>query len=144
VSLVDVAPTLLHLAGLPASSSHAGIDLTESCRGAEPPVRPIVSESTSVGPDRWAVRLDDWKAIVAPHPGVVDTVSAPSLELFDLKADPAETRPVPAGGDDPQRSVVALARHRAGRTMADPVEQLASDAVPHEVSERLRALGYVQ
>ena len=144
VSLLDVAPTLLDLAGLPAPASYAGVDLAASCRGAEPPVRPIVSESTSVGPDRWAVRLGNLKAIVAPRPGVVDTVPAPSLELFDLGADAGEMQPLPTDVRHPQSAVVAMAEERAGRSTSAPVEQMAAAPLPDRLSERLRALGYAR
>jgi arylsulfatase A-like enzyme len=142
VSLIDVAPTLLDLARLPADGSYAGVDLIASCRGAEPPIRPVFSESTSTGPDRYAVRLDNLKAIAAPRPGVVDSVSAPPLEVFDLAADRTEARPLPPDADHARLPVVAMAERRAGGTMHDPAETVASGVVPPDVSERLRALGY--
>jgi hypothetical protein len=63
-SLIDVAPTVLRLADLPAVSSYAGLDLAETCRrGVDPVVRPVFSESTNFGPDRYAARIERRKVI---------------------------------------------------------------------------------
>jgi hypothetical protein len=140
-SLLDVAPTLLDLAGLAPDASHAGVDLAGTCRnGDEPPLRPVLSESTDVGPDRFAGRLGDAKVIVAPDPGEVQSVAAPPLEVIDHALDSGERRPSTSRTD-----LVTLVEMRARRSLEQASQRAAAAAdVPNAISERLRALGYVQ
>jgi arylsulfatase A-like enzyme len=144
VSLLDVAPTVLELAGLEAVAQLAGQSLAESCRtGREPEMVPIFSESTRYGPDRFALRVGDLKIVVTPHPEIIHEetyLEVEPLEVFDLWMDPDE-------------QVGSLLR-----PSADPfVEQLTTRALtrlaedrgpvgdhPEELLEQLRSLGYVE
>jgi arylsulfatase A-like enzyme len=77
VSLVDVAPTLLALAGAPAAPGMAGRDLL-AAGGPEGEEEVF----TQYGPLRYAVRTREWKLIRNTAP--------PSLELYDLRRDSGE------------------------------------------------------
>ncbi|MEE8526393.1 MAG: sulfatase [Thermoanaerobaculia bacterium] len=151
VSLVDVMPTLLDLLAIDVSGGIAtqieGRSLLPLLEGRTLPLRPIFAESGKsfypqlvrrrVGFDvagRFrATVLGDWKLIWTPG-------QAPQMEyeLYDLAADPAETRNLWTAGHP---RAEALADHlRAWYRDADHVERPPSA----EDLERLRSLGYLE
>jgi arylsulfatase A-like enzyme len=144
VSLLDVAPTVLDLAGLPPADQFAGRSLAESCRtGREPEIVPIVSESTRYGPDRFAMRVGDLKIVVTPHPEIVHEqtyLEVEPLEVFDLWADPDEQV-----GSGLQPSADPFVEQLTTRALT----QLARDSGPggehrEALLDQLRSLGYVE
>ena len=90
--LFDVFPTLGDLAGVPAPEGSEGRSLAPILDGRQAAARDSIF--TSYGAVQRAVRDDRWKLIVYPKIN--------KTQLFDLEADPAETRDF-AG--DPARSV---------------------------------------
>jgi arylsulfatase A-like enzyme len=136
VRTVDIAPTLLHLAGAPPAFG-AGGSLLPVLRGVGP-IPGTVAYCETVQPRLWggspvkALRTADRKLVWAPRP-----------ELYDVAADPGERR--------------NLAAEREGEVqeLADQLEDLvlqtialrsgwAEPLVPDgERLEALRALGYV-
>jgi choline-sulfatase len=78
VSVVDVAPTLLLLAGLPEDLP--GLDL----RGPVPGDR-VLHASTTHGWERYG-----WAPLQAVRRGSLKAVEAPRSELYDLATDPGE------------------------------------------------------
>lgn len=85
VSLVDLAPTLLDVLGLPPADTHQGRSLLPLLRGATLPPAPVFSETLyRQHHAKWAVVLERWKLIWDRNRGVV--------RLFDLAADPREQR----------------------------------------------------
>jgi arylsulfatase A-like enzyme/Flp pilus assembly protein TadD len=139
VSLVDVAPTILSLAGAPAGAGGEGVDLTPWIRGqaGSGPARPLYAET--VTPTRYygtssllAVVLDEWKYIETSRP-----------ELYDLRRDPAEAVNLlerePAKADALGRTLVAILA-AAGRAPGPAPESAALDEAARE---RLAALGYL-
>jgi arylsulfatase A-like enzyme len=152
VRLMDVAPTLLGLAGVPAPDGFAGGALSPDYRAADltpyvagrhrAPLPPLVAFSSNrwLRADQHAVRTATAKLI--RHDKPPPSRPAP-VELFDLTADPgeqanlADTSPPLLATLD---SLLARWRDEAGQQT-----KLAVDlrAVPqHEA--RLRALGYVE
>ena len=152
VSLLDVAPTLLELAGLPPNPEYRGRSLAAACRtGTEPETIPVTAESTEYGPDRFAGFDGRYKVIFTPWPeeknmGVGLTVAP--LEVFDLEADPFEQHDLSARlGELPPSLLHLIATVRARAVAEKPSASEGSDAVEtpsEELMERLRALGYVQ
>jgi len=130
--LVDVAPTILDLAGLPGLPGVDGISLAPLLAGRSQPLPPATLETirpwASYGwsPLR-AVRDGDWKLIVAPRP-----------ELYDLARDP---------GERSDRTALERGRVEKMTAMLARSDSLpagsARPSVDPEVAERLRALGYV-
>ncbi len=129
--LVDLAPTILDLVGLPALEEIDGLSLEPAIAGGPRPDDEAYVEAqypwTTFG---WApirgLRTRDWKIIDAPRP-----------ELYDLRADPDELHDL--SRERPDRFAELLAR-LDGYTGDAPATDAVTDP---EVLERLRALGYV-
>ena len=99
VQLVDLAPTVLALAGVEPPGSFLGRSLLAGGSSV-----PIVTASFSAGPLRWAVRDGNRKATIhtAPQPALGGSTAGKALEgdprptggwLFDLARDPKEEHP---------------------------------------------------
>jgi arylsulfatase A-like enzyme len=139
VGLVDVAPTVLALAGIESPAPRDGRSLAAAIRGdAELSPLPLfgirgqVNESTGWGHGvKLSVRNDRWKYIYS---------SDASHELFDLEADPGE-----------QKNVVGTEVARAAELREALEKHVASlprthDAAPlsEDTRRALRALGYLE
>jgi arylsulfatase A-like enzyme len=146
VSLLDVAPTILELAGLPADPQHDGHSLLPSlATGEEPEAREIWAESVKYGPDRFSVRSGSIKAIVTPFPDRVHLdVHLPvvPLEVFDLEADPLEREPLRDLGR--YSSLIERITARALQKIPQFVQRDARPDLPEEMLEQLEALGYIE
>jgi len=100
VSLVDVTPTLLQLAGLPADESLDGQVLPSTEPPSEDTARVLVSEAMYKGPDRVQVRQGDWTYFRQLPSSEKSTRSRPlkstrsgrkaSERLYDLSVDPTQ------------------------------------------------------
>jgi arylsulfatase A-like enzyme len=148
VSLLDVAPTIVDLCGLAEPASFRGTTLAPALRnGAEPPPRPIWSESVEYGPDRFALRDGSFKAIVTPRPDDVHGdfhPRVPPVEVFDLVADPAERVNLAGRADSQVGRVVAEVGERARLKLHAAPERPAAEAPDEDLLRRLKALGYVK
>ena len=149
MSLLDVAPTLLELCGLPADPAHRGRSLAQALRtGEEPESRAVSSESVQYGPDRFAVRRGSLKVIVTPHPERVHYdvhLDVLPVEMFDLDADPLERDPVSGRAAAGAAAVLdgAVKRARSAQGHGGGGDE-GSGKIPEQLRERLRSLGYVQ
>ncbi len=137
---VDVAPTILGLAGLPVPRWMDGRDLSEPLRRGEPPADEVLATGAYHlrGFQRYMVRS-------RTHKLIYDAVSGTET-LYDLDADPAEEMDLLAAGGRPPSEYGALARElsalRARHAKLRPRE-MEQDLAP-DVLEELRALGYVE
>jgi arylsulfatase A-like enzyme len=148
VSLLDVAPTLLELCGLPTDDSIHGRSLVGAIRaGVEPSVAPVWSESVEYGPDRFAVREGRWKAILTPPGGLVHGNYRPEvgpLEVFDLESDPREKWDRSAEPNDVTVRLVRMLTERVAAKVKDDGEKGPAVEPDDELMETLRSLGYVR
>jgi arylsulfatase A-like enzyme len=121
-SLLDVAPTVLALAGLPTDGL-VGADLQQPPSAA----RPLRAGNPLYGDlDRTAVRVGPDKLIASPSADAADAV-----RRYDLRADPTEAHP---GPDDPQRPLLPLL----------PSWHAGAEAPMDDATRRqLEALGYL-
>jgi arylsulfatase A-like enzyme len=132
-AVADVVPTILGRLGLRAGGGLAGIDLLAQ---QPDPRRPrLVMTRTSHPEQSWlAARSDRWKAIVWPN--------HQEQMLFDLEADPGETRNLLL-----ERPLVFAA---LGLRLRDHLAATAGEVVgeavdiPESEKRELRALGYVE
>ncbi len=147
VELIDVLPTLLELLGLEAPAEQHGVSLVRllerpDAGGTE---RPAFSEY-----DDTAIRTvmsGGWKLIV--NPDAVDPVCVPGapdfpfpiepLELYDLTADPGETRNLAAERPDVVDELRALIAAR----FAGLSDRGREQDIPEDLRRELEALGYV-
>jgi choline-sulfatase len=129
VALIDIAPTTLRQLGVPAFDAD-GVDLQPVMTGTPLPARELYAESFAPLLDfAWsplqAIRAGRWKYIDAPHP-----------ELYDVTADPGETRNL--SDREPQRSAdlhARVAAHSGGGLQS-------TDTIDPDARARLQALGY--
>lgn len=119
VTTVDFFPTLLDLTGQPAAPGSVidGISLAAHLRGGPAPARdgiywhyPHYHSSGDGGP-AGAVRSGDWKLVEYYEHTLTQTGRAP--ELYNLRADPAETRNLAA--TEPTRVAALLSQLAAFR-----------------------------
>ena len=141
-SIVDVAPTVLALLGLPPVKEFAGAALLTEGRLPERPARDLVFGET--GGVIHSVRSREWRFVHNPSRYQPEAPGGPypiaEVELYDLRADPREARNVAPDRPEIVRALTAelqafRARHlRTGR----PPSEVAPEAL-----EELRALGYL-
>jgi arylsulfatase A-like enzyme len=134
VSLVDVAPTILHRTGMTAFAND-GVDLSVQWERdtARPGDRVLYAESFAPLVDfGWSalrsIRRGGWKYIAAPRP-----------ELYDLTRDQEETNDLAAANTARAAELDALVSRISG-----PELKRMKTAVDPEAASRLRALGYAQ
>jgi len=130
VSLIDVAPTVVHQLGL-ARFDADGIDLSAALTGSPLPDRDLYAETFAPLLDfGWsplrAVRSRQWKYIDAPHP-----------ELYDISRDPNEDH------DLSQAEPVRAAEFHDRVARQSTTAQQASAPIDAEARARLQALGYL-
>lgn len=129
VSLLDIAPTVLALTGLPADASLPGADIT----GPVDPARELYAETEYPQVAGWrparALMQDRWKLVRSARD-----------VLYDLETDPGERQDLAAA-----RPTIVQAMSARAETMAagDGVRAVTAPAVSAETADRLRALGYV-
>jgi arylsulfatase A-like enzyme len=147
VALIDLPPTLLELAGVPAGDGGAMqgrslVPLLEG-RAAPDPAEPIFlfrqhyergfDSGVPVAGEQYGVRIGDFKLIVGPDEG--------TRQLFDVARDPRERRNLAA--EQPERAAQLEQRIADWRSRYTR-DETAPEAISPEDMERLRALGYVQ
>jgi choline-sulfatase len=138
VSLVDIAPTIASLAGLPPFDADGTVILPDP-QTPNPKPRTLYAESFAPLLDfGWSplrtLRQGDWKYIAAPKP-----------ELYDLKGDPGETRNVIAGHADLAATLARQVDAISPATLPADLSTGASgkgDPSDREARARLQALGY--
>lgn len=106
VELLDIYPTLLELAGLPARPALEGLSLVPQLQhAATPRTRPAL---TSHGPGNHGIRTRDWRYV---------RYADGSEELYDMRTDPEEWNNL--AGDSKSSEIKAdLARWLPARTAA--------------------------
>ena len=131
VSIASVAPTLLHLAGLPPAKESDGEDLVARAASS--------SGGGEAYAETLATRLDHgWAPLYALRTPEHHFVRAPRPELYDVRGDPREVRNLISGAPGPEAGVLdaAIAAHLA---RGAPLRTAPLDA---ETREQLHALGY--
>jgi arylsulfatase A-like enzyme len=148
--IYDVAPTVSSVASLGAGVGSAGLDLSSASESGGPLRETSFHESGHrffaenrrrpiEGPEgHWkSVREGHWKLIRIPAP------DGDIHELYDLDADPGETRNLFRAEDPHGRALVRKLDAWLAGFRAAPKRSRASDAIDPATAERLRALGYM-
>lgn len=144
VSLLDVAPTLLELVGLPAEPRFEGRSLRAWLDGAPAGAGPVRAELLPapgflLGRHSLAVVEGPLKLIVARPAGILREQPL----LFDLATDPGEHHPNPAALAQRALRVYRSARREQRALLARGRDAGERGEVTPAMRERLRALGYV-
>src|SRR4051812_8880754 len=143
VSLAEIAPTILHAAGIAPPHEMTGRNLitvrlkpdTTTAAGAD-------TTTTAGAPEMYSEteypRVAGWSPLQALTDGRWKTIRAGSAsEVYDLQHDPGETHDVAAA----QSAVASAMAARADRIHVAAVE--SARTISADAQERLRALGYV-
>jgi tetratricopeptide (TPR) repeat protein len=128
--LVDVAPTILRVAGLVPPREMEGVPLIDEGRIASLPDRAVYAETYY---PRFHFGWSELHSIVAGSEHFID---APSPELYDMAADPGER----ANLVSERRRRVAVYRRMIAEVATEPA---APAAISSEEMEKLAALGYI-
>jgi arylsulfatase A-like enzyme/Flp pilus assembly protein TadD len=128
---IDVAPTLLDYAGLPARSMD-GRSLRAAASGQQVSDEPAYAESLHPQLQYGWAPLHAWRT------AKLKLIEAPRAELYDLQADPAEAHDRSAADPSQMESL----RRALQRAMATTTPD-AAQSVDAPTRERLEALGYV-
>ncbi len=131
VGLLDVVPTVLGRLGIAPAARVDGIDLLAP---AERGARPLFHRTTDLKWPQLAVRSERWKLIAWPRHQV--------QQLFDLEADPGESRNLASHRPLLYAGLGLLVREQLERTL---LRDLRADELgaTGEEAEALRALGYL-
>jgi arylsulfatase A-like enzyme len=154
VEMTDIAPTLLDVLGVPIPSSIQGTSFRPLLEGrASWSGGPAYSEW--VGPNGeavYAVRKGKWKYVHNPcrvrpadvpycyHPGTGFDLEV--AELYDLDADPGETRNIAAAHQDVVGELAGLLESWVGAQGTPHADEPA--AHDSETVKELKALGYLR
>jgi arylsulfatase A-like enzyme/thioredoxin-like negative regulator of GroEL len=134
VCLVDVAPTVMRLLGLPPLPGD-GADLGPALSGGPVARRALYAES-------FAPLLDfGWSPLRSIRDGGLKAIAAPRPELFDVERDPGEERDL-AGGARPEFPRLLERVDRISPSVLPP--RSADERLDHDARARLAALGYLQ
>lgn len=131
VAQVDIAATLLDLAGLRADGLD-GVSLRRVMDGAKTPEKPVYAETL------YPRYHFGWSELYSVTDGRYRFIRAPRRELYDLAVDRAETRNI---AETKAAAVQAMDAWLA-RTV-DTTKLAAPEAVPADQIEKLQALGYI-
>jgi arylsulfatase A-like enzyme len=147
VSLVDLAPTLLALAGVESDEPSDGVDLSPLLTGSSPPTlanRPLYGEASGgltydimmegIFPVYRSLRRDNYK--------LIHDSKSQSFALYDLHADPGEERDISSLEPALKAKLISEMQQRYGDFSAEPAPENRVE-LDREELERLRALGYV-
>jgi tetratricopeptide (TPR) repeat protein len=137
VRLVDVAPTLLALAGAEPLPDVAGRDLRPLLNGSEEEERVAYLETL-------ATRLDyGWSPLLGLRSARFKYIRAPRPELYDLRVDPSELRDIAAAKPAVAARLDRLLSERLAAFAAPRADGRLVVGLGEEDRARLRSLGYV-
>ncbi len=158
VRLMDIAPTLLDLAGLEVPSNMEGESLVPLLEGKTLPYLPAFAESAPYrrqfpqqprvhykgNKGKWRmVRTERWKLIMIPHP------DGDRFELYDLQSDPGETtnlyKDLPGEVGKLWPTLEAWLQQDAHRdTDRSAEDERSLDELDPATRQQLEVLGYIE
>jgi Flp pilus assembly protein TadD len=134
VSLADLAPSVSSLLGLPPVELD-GRDLAGALRSGREPERGDLYAETEY-PAGFG-----WQPLAALRRGGHKVISGSAAELYDLGADPAESRDLAVARRDDLGELVRALRVRQRERPVAPATPV--DRIDRETAARLQSLGYL-
>jgi arylsulfatase A-like enzyme len=143
VRLIDVAPTILDLVGIPIPKEMEGVSLKANVVSVDEPSGEDLEAISQVGGNDGARDKDLFAVTTKEFKYILDFQSG-AEELYDLRADPEETRNVADANPGLAREFKSKAlRFRAIET-ARRQGVVPGVEIDEELREQLRALGYLK
>jgi choline-sulfatase len=146
VGLVDVMPSMCAYLGVACPPGLAGVPFVGRPGGEPPPARYLVTEGVALRPAHRAIRNRTFKLMWETGPRGDGRVKEDPYSLYDVSADPGETRDL-LEGPRPRRVERVFRTMSAALAQAvPPFERPAKVYVPMDerTRERLEALGYAE
>ena len=154
VGLIDLAPTLLDLAGLPSNPEAEGKSLRrllEGDRASGSRWAFAFTESGFTQDYQRSITSERYKLVYVPDAGDRRVLKGRELELYDLEEDPGETKNLV----DERPEVARRLKERLWRWMADGGSRSQSGSgsraktpeavrIDRPAEEQLRSLGYLE
>jgi len=145
VSLLDLYPTILDLAGLTSPGPVEGVSLASRLDGTPAPAeeRAFGAQLYHEG-SAWSALLRGGEKIIRVRPTGPGATGAERLEIYDLREDPGERANLAASNAERAADLLALlAEREASWGIAGLDREPAEEPIDPETLEQLRALGYV-
>ncbi|HEX6643026.1 MAG TPA: sulfatase [Thermoanaerobaculia bacterium] len=138
-------PTLAEMAGLPEPKTAESPSLAPLVRNDGPAPQHVFGEAGYAIEFQTAVRDARWKLIRVPDPIDRQLMTGSEFELYDMNADPGETKNVFTQHPDEARRLqkVLLNWTRTWRDKPHGAKSQPQNIDP-ETEKQLRALGYIQ
>jgi choline-sulfatase len=142
VRLVDVAPTILQVAGLPVPQAMQGESLLRMMKATAPGSPPDTADADrpAYAESDYATRAFGWSWLRSWRTGKYLYVDAPEPELYDQSTDPGALKNVAAESKAVAGTMQSQVDAFRQRTKGGEVKQAR---LTPEQAESLRALGYV-
>jgi arylsulfatase A-like enzyme len=137
VGLVDLAPTVLELAGIPPLHTHQGRSLAPYLASTAPPPCDPGRVAFSYGADRYSIRTARHHLFFTLLPRTGRTYD---LRLHDLVADPDEHRNLAA--EEPALVEQLFSRVKDWQEQTVPTELAVPSGLNPSLKQRLRLFGY--
>ena len=145
VELIDVVPTLLDLAGMPAHPEAEGSSWRGLIEGDEAAGKAYAyTEAGYRSTPQRALRWGRWKLIHVPDPEDQAIMQGSPFELYDLEADPGETRNLIDVEKQVAETLSRKLMERAGSPVPSEAPAPRELPVDDATEEALRALGYIE
>ncbi len=141
VESIDILPTLAAFLGFPADPGWQGRNLLPLLEAETTEARPVFAQAHGSMP--W-LRLH-WNTVILDGRKLIVDDTRGEAALYDLSADPGETRNMAEEAGQLVSKLRALLEQHHTANRAHPSYDAAGEAkpLPEDIVEKLRALGYV-
>ncbi|GMR24202.1 MAG: hypothetical protein BMS9Abin37_2720 [Acidobacteriota bacterium] len=137
VRLIDVAPSVTELLGLPAVSAYQGASLIPLIEGTASGHRESYFEAMAFNLNR------NWAPLTGLYRGSEKFIDLPIPELYELDTDPGETTNIIASRAKTARDMREALEELVAESSTEASRSIQTAEVDRETMARLEALGYL-